>query len=312
MGRLVAMEVFVRVVETGTFSGAARQLHIGQPAVSKTIAQLEERLGVHLLLRSNRGLTPTSAGQKFYERAKRVVEDANEAEQIARGAGAALTGRLRVCAAVSFARLHIVPHLPIFLAQHPELNIEVVMDDRAIDLVEEGIDIALRMGQLSDSALTARKIGRCRRLVLGTPAYFARAGIPATPADLAAHQAIVLIHPAMTPAWLFRQGAVEASVTVQGRMSATAGEGLRAAVLADIGLAVTSEWLFAADLESGSVMPVLEDWELPPLDLWVLFPTGRRASAKARAFVAFVESLIADGKIPAMPDHLAIEHSNLG
>ncbi|ASU37560.1 transcriptional regulator [Herbaspirillum sp. meg3] len=297
MGRLVAMEVFVRVIETGTFSGAARQLRIGQPAVSKIIAQLEERLGVHLLLRSNRGLTPTLAGQNFYERAKRVVEDANEAELVARGTGTALSGRLRVCATVSFARLHIIPHLPAFLAQHPELDIEVVMDDRAVDLVEEGIDIALRMGPLSDSTLTARKIGQCKRLVLGTPAYFSRAGIPLTPADLVTHQAIVLVQPALTSVWNFKQGTTETSVTAQGRVRVTAGEGVRAAVLADIGLSVTSEWLFAAELKEGVVVPVLQDWELVPLDLWSIFPTGRRATAKARVFAAFVEELVSNGKI---------------
>jgi DNA-binding transcriptional LysR family regulator len=292
MGRLVAMEVFVRVVETGTFSGAARQLRIGQPAVSKTIAQLEARLGVHLLLRSNRGLTPTLAGQHFYERAKRVVEDADEAELVARGIGAALSGRLRVCAAVSFARLHIIPHLPLFLAQHPDLDIEVVMDDRAVDLLEEGVDVAIRLGPLSDSSLTARKIGQCRRMVLGTPAYFNQCGVPVTPGDLDTHQALVLVHPTMTSTWNFRKGEAEASVTVRGRVRTTAAEGLRAAVLAGMGLAVTSEWLFAPELKDGLVVPVLEDWALPPLDLWAIYPSGRRATAKGRAFAAFVEGLV--------------------
>jgi DNA-binding transcriptional LysR family regulator len=293
MGRLAAMEVFVRVVETGTFSAAARHLRIGQPAVSKTIAQLEERLGVHLLLRSNRGLTPTLAGQNYYERAKRAIEEVDEAEQAARGAGATLSGRLRVCAAVSFTRLHVIPHLPVFLARHPELDIDVVMDDRAIDLIEEGVDVALRMGALSDSALTARRIGQCRRLVLGTPAYFENAGVPATPGDLEAHQAVILEQPAITTTWTFRRDAIEVPVAVQGRVRVTAGEGLRAAVMAGLGLAISSEWLFAAELKAGLVKPVLQDWLLPPLDLWAVFPTGRRASAKARAFVAFVEEMVA-------------------
>lgn len=297
MGRLVAMEVFVRVVDTGTFSGAARQLRIGQPAVSKIIAQLEDRLGVQLLLRSNRGLTPTLAGQNFYERAKRVVEDANEAELVARGTGTALTGRLRVCATVSFARLHIIPRLPAFLAQHPELDIEIVMDDRAVDLVEEGIDIALRMGPLNDSTLIARKIGQCKRLVLGTPAYFSRTGFPRTPADLVTHQAIVLAQPTLTSVWNFKQGTSEISITAQGRLRVTAGEGVRAAVLADIGLSVTSEWLFASELKAGLVVPVLQDWELAPLDLWSIFPTGRRATAKARVFSTFIEDLVSNGEI---------------
>src|SRR5437867_8469496 len=135
MDRLATMEVFVRVVETGSFSAAARQLHVGQPAVSKTVAQLEERLGVRLLLRSTRGLMPTEAGQNFYERAKRAIEEADEAELAARGANASLSGELRVSAAVTFSRLHIVPRLTVFLAEHPALRVALVLDDQNIDLV---------------------------------------------------------------------------------------------------------------------------------------------------------------------------------
>jgi DNA-binding transcriptional LysR family regulator len=126
------MEAFVRVVDSGSFSRAAKQLRLGQPALSKTIAQLEKRLGVRLLLRSTRGLTPTEAGRNFYERAKRAIEEADEAELTARGAGATLSGRLRICAAVTFARLQVIPRLPHFLAQHPALDVDVVLDDRSI------------------------------------------------------------------------------------------------------------------------------------------------------------------------------------
>jgi DNA-binding transcriptional LysR family regulator len=132
------METLIRVVETGSFSAAARHLRVGQPAVSKSIAQLEERLGVRLLRRSTRGLTPTEAGQNFLERARRVIEEADEAELAARGAGGGLVGRLRISAAVTFARLHLVPRLPAFLAAHPDITIDLVLDDRMIDLIEEG------------------------------------------------------------------------------------------------------------------------------------------------------------------------------
>src|SRR6201990_182154 len=176
MDRLASMETFILVVETGSFSGAARQLRVGLPAVSKTIAQLESFLGVKLLTRSTRGLTPTEAGLGYFERAKRAIEEADEAELAARGAGSGLTGRLRICAAVTFARIHLMPRLPEFLAQHPELQMDVVLDDRPIDLVQEGIDVALRMGRLADSTLTARRIASGRQVVLGSPAYFARAG----------------------------------------------------------------------------------------------------------------------------------------
>ena len=191
MDRLAAMETFVRVVEAGSFSGAAKQLRVGQPAVSKTIAQLEDRLGVRLLLRSTHGLTATEAGRNFYERAKRSIEEADEAELAARGAGSTLSGRLRVSATVTFARLHVIPRLPLFLAEHPALQVDVCLDDGNIDLIEAGVDVALRMGQLADSALTARKIGQSARRVIGAPAYFEAMGVPRTPAELEAHQAVV-------------------------------------------------------------------------------------------------------------------------
>jgi DNA-binding transcriptional LysR family regulator len=292
MDRLTAMETFVSVIEAGSFSGGARRLKVGQPAVSKSVAQLEERLGVRLLLRSTRGLTPTEAGQQFYERAKRAIEEADEAELAARGSGTSLSGRLRVCAAVTFARLHIVPKMKAFLAMHPDLNVDVMLDDRNIDLLEEGVDVALRMGVLGDSSMTARKIGQSRRVVVATPAYLAAHGVPKSPADLAGHQAIVYEQGGGGSAWSFRRGASEAAVVVSGRMRVTAAEGVRAAVLADLGVAVASEWMFAPELGSGAVKVVLKEWTLPPVDLWAVFPTGRMASAKARAFVAFVEDAL--------------------
>jgi len=293
MDRLVAMEAFVRVVETGSFSAAARQLHIGQPAVSKTVAQLEERLGVRLLIRSTRGLTPTEAGQKFYERAKRAIDEADEAEAAARGVSASLSGELRISAAVTFARLHIVPKLAAFLSQHPALTLCVILDDEYIDLIQAGVDVALRMGSLQDSALTARKIGQSPRRVIGAPAYFEKHGEPKVPADLAAHEAIVHDVRAVGTEWTFRKGSTETSVTVNGRVHITAAEGVREAVFAGLGLAVASEWMFAPELERGLVRAVLQDWTLLPTELWAILPTGRRPSAKARAFVAFIEEAMA-------------------
>jgi DNA-binding transcriptional LysR family regulator len=288
MDRLAAMETFIRVVETGSFSGAARQLRVGQPAVSKTVAQLESYLGVKLLTRSTRGLTPTEAGLGYFDRAKRAIEEADEAEVAARGAGTGLKGRLRICAAVTFARIHLVPLLPQFLAQHPDLSMEVVLDDRQVDLVQEGIDLGLRMGKMLDSALTVRRIGRCKRLVLGTPDYFERAGTPATPADLSKHQTVVYLQ-GEGSVWSFRRDSSEVSVKVQSRLKVTAAEGVRAAVLAHAGLTIASEWMFTPELRSGALRAVLSEWSLPPLDLWAVFPTGRAATAKARAFVDFFE-----------------------
>jgi DNA-binding transcriptional LysR family regulator len=292
MDRLAAIEIFVRVIDAGSFSAAARHQGIGQPAVSKAIAQLEDWLGVRLLLRSTRSLTPTDAGRNFYNHAKRTVEEADEAVRAARGVAVGLCGRLRVSAPVCFARLHLVPQLPRFLAKHPDLDLELMLDERSIDLVDEGIDVALIMGAMPDSSMVARKIGQARRLVMATPAYLERHGTPASPGDLQAHQVVIYTRDGVGEACTFRQGTAEATVTPRGRVSITASEGVRAAVLADIGLTIASEWSFTPELISGAVVSVIEDWALAPIALSVVFPTGRLVSAKAREFVSFVESCL--------------------
>lgn len=294
MDRLAAMEAFVRVIDAGSFSGAAQQLRVGQSTISKTIAQLEDRLGVRLVLRSTHGLRPTEAGRNFYERAKRTIDEAEQAEAAARGDATTVQGRLRVSAPVTFARLHIIPHLPVFLSEHPALDVDVILDDGDVDLVEAGVDVALRLGNLVDSALTGRKVGQSRAIVVGARTYFETHGVPQTPAELAAHQAVIYEHQrAGGAAWTFRQGTTEVTVHVRGRLRVTAAEGVREGVLAGLGLSIGgSEWLFAAELKSGQALSVLEDWSLPSVDLWAVLPTGRQASAKARTFIRFIEQQI--------------------
>jgi DNA-binding transcriptional LysR family regulator len=289
MDRLAAIEIFVRVIDTGSFSAAARYQGVGQPAVSKAVAQLEDWLGVRLLLRSTRSLAPTEAGRNFYDHAKRTVEEADEAVRAARGAAVGLSGRLRVSAPVCFARLHVIPRLPDFLASHPQLDLDLRLDERNVDLVDEGIDVALRMGDLPDSSMLVRRIGQARRLVIATPAYLERHGTPTSPDDLQGHQLVIYTHDGVGEACTFRRGAVETTIVPRGRISITASEGVRAAVLADIGLTVASEWSFTPELASGTVVPVMVDWVLAPIALSAVFPTGRLVSAKARAFIAFVE-----------------------
>ena len=280
------------VVDTGSFSAAARRLKVGQPAVSKWVVQLEERLGVKLLVRTTRGLTATEAGLNYYERARRSIEEADGAESAARGAGSGLTGRLRICGAVTFARIHLMPRLPEFLARHPELEMEVVLDDRNIDLVQEGIDVALRMGQLSDSSLTAKRIASGRHVVVGTPAYFERTGKPTAPGDLAAHQAVIYDQEAGGQDWTFQRDDAEIAVILKGRLRVSAAEGVRAAVLANAGIAVASEWMFSPEIADRTVQMVLQDWELPRIDLWAVFPAGRTATTKARTFTLFVQEVM--------------------
>ncbi|MCS3417931.1 DNA-binding transcriptional LysR family regulator [Pseudomonas sp. BIGb0450] len=291
MDRLTAMETFVHVVETGSFSSAAKRMGIGQPAVSKGIAQLEARLAVRLLMRSTRGLTPTEAGLAFFEKAKRAIDEANDADDAARGASHGLSGTLRVSAGVTFSRLQIIPNLGPFLEQHPGLNVDVVLDDRLLNLVEEGIDVAMRIGNLSDSGLTARKIGQSPCRIFGTPAYFERHGEPRSPADLLHHQAVIYSLSEST-CWIFTQGAHQYPVVAHGRLRVTSSEGIRAGVLSHQGVAMTAEWMFLPEIASGEVKAVLTDWELPPRDLWAVLPTGRMISAKARAFIEFVEGVL--------------------
>jgi len=292
MDRLREMEMFVRVVETGSFSAAARDLNMGQPAISKMIAGLEDRLGVRLLVRSTRRLSPTEAGLAFYERALRAIAEANEAEAAAQGAGAGLEGRLRICAPVTFARLHVVPKVGAFLDAHPKLRLELVMDDRNIDLLAENIDAGIRLGVLTDSALIVRKLAQTDRLVVASPAYLARRGVPVTPAELLKHDGIIYGQSAGGQEWLFRRGATETSVRLQPRLTLSAAEGVREAVLTGQGLAISSRWMFAPELRSGEVVAVLEEWSLPPMELWVIYPSGRLTSTKARAFVKWFEKSI--------------------
>jgi DNA-binding transcriptional LysR family regulator len=286
------MEAFVVVVDAGSFSAAARRLNVGQPAVSKLVAQLEDRLGVKLLVRTTRGLTATEAGLHYYERARRTIDEADEAELAARGAGKSLAGRLRVAGAVTFTRIHLMPRLPEFLKRHPDLEIEVVLDDRKVDLVQEGIDVALRMGRLADSSLTAQRIASAPHVVVGTPAYFARTGEPIAPGELAAHEAVTYDQEGGGADWTFARDGAEIAVTLKGRLRVSAAEGVRAAVLAHAGIAIVSEWMFAPEIADGTVKVVLQDWELPRIDLWAVYPAGRTATTKARTFTQFVQEVM--------------------
>lgn len=288
------MKTFVRVVETGSFSAAANDLKVGQSAISKSIIQLEERLGVRLLLRSTHGLTATEAGQAYYNCARRTIDAAEEAELAARKAGASLTGRLRVSAGVTFAGLYLLPRLGRFLAQHPDLTVDFVLDDRPVDPIGEGVDICLRYGPLADSSLIGRKVASTRRVVVSTASYLDRAGLPKTPSELLRHEMVIYSSDRNGgETWVFRKDASEISVTLRGRVRLTSSEGVRAAILSGLGMAVVSQWLFKPELDSGKVRQVLSDWALPEIELWLVFPMGRMPNAKARAFAAFVQTEIA-------------------
>jgi DNA-binding transcriptional LysR family regulator len=312
MDRLAALEIFVRVVDTGSFSAVARHQRIGQPAVSKAVVQLEEWLGVSLLMRSTRSVVPTEAGHIFYERAKRTLEEADEAVSAARGNASGLSGKLRVSTSVCFGRLHVIPNLSSFLAEHPDLDIELVLDDRHLDLVTEAIDVSLRMGAMPDSNMTARRIAEGRRVLVATPAYLQRHGTPTSPGELNRHQSVIYTRGGgdeSWKSWTFRKGTTEIPVVLQGRLQVTAAEGVREAVNCDMGMAVSSEWNFWPELRSGKVVPILADWALPSTNLSAVYPAGHLASTRARAFVAFVERYMGSLSLGSPPLERASVHS---
>jgi DNA-binding transcriptional LysR family regulator len=184
--------------------------------------------------------------------------------------------------------------LSAFLAEHPDLEIELVLDDRHLDLVNEGIDVALRMGAMPDSNMTARRIAEGRRIVVATPAYLERHGTPTSPGELISHQAVIYTRGAESwTSWTFRKATAEVSVVLQGRLKVTAAEGVREAVNCDMALGVSSEWNFSPELRSGKVVAILDDWTLPSTNLSAVYPAGRLATTKARVFVSFVERFMA-------------------
>jgi DNA-binding transcriptional LysR family regulator len=288
------MRSFVRVYEARSFSAAAKGLNLSQPSVSKAVAQLEHELAVQLFLRSTRGLTPTEEGDKFYEHSVRTLDEADLAIRAVRGEDTPLIGRLRVSGTITFMSQHIIPRLPIFMDQHPRLTIDLLLDDGNIGLVAEGAEVALRIGKQANSNLAARKVGQCRRIVIASPDYLAKYGCPKVPSDLVKHAAIVLARSGGGDNFSFFKGDLSTEVQLQPRLRVSALEGLRAGVLAGLGIAVASEWIVQNELDAGHVVEVLTDWSMQNLDLWMVLPNGaRHASSKVRAFIAFVEDQLA-------------------
>jgi len=289
--RLIAMRQFVTVVDCGSFSAAARLLNLGQPAVSKAMAALEDYLGVQLLVRTTRSHALTEAGQRFYDRARIALDEADAAMAAAREEGMSLTGRLRVSAPPSYASLHIIPRLEGFLAEHPGLSLDLVLDDRRVDLVEEGVDLAIRSGTLGDSSLVARRIDSTPRMIAGAASYLDRHGAPDSPAALSGHRLITFTGFTGPATWTFSQGSSSVSAVVEGTIRVSAAEGLRAALFAGLGLAMVTRRMVEAELASGAIRPVLTDWSLPPSDIWALFPSGRRTSRRARLFADWLAGM---------------------
>ncbi|HEX7814042.1 LysR family transcriptional regulator [Dyella sp.] len=303
MDKLQAMQTLVRVVESGSFSAVAREQNTTQSAVSKQVAALERALDAKLLIRTTRSLALTEEGERYFEQARRVVADVAEAETSLKHGSTQLKGWLRVAASGGFGRLKLMPLVQTFLAQHPQVRIDLRLSDGFIDLVEQGIDIAVRIGELADSRLVARQVGTSRRGLIAHRTYLRKLpkGIkpPRTPEDLAQHNCIVYTGSSMRNAWRLQAGAGAAepegtgrSVKVEGNLQTDSSEVVRASVLAGMGICYTPSWLFDDELASGEVVRLLPDWSvLSPVHL--VTPQERRHSAKVRAFGDHVAASLA-------------------
>jgi len=289
MDRLAAIEAFVTVAECGSFSQAAERLHASKSVISRQVGALEAELGARLLHRTTRALTLTEAGRSYLERATRILADLAEANASVGQLQAAPRGRLRVNAPVSFGFLHLAPALPDFLARYPDVAVELTMNDRFVDLVDEGFDVAVRIGKLEDSSLVARKLAPMRRIVGAAPAYLAQRGTPASPDDLTAHECLCYTNLGPSQEWRFvRPDGRAWPVEVRGRLHANNGDALRAAALRGFGIAVLPSFLVGRDVQSGALVSVLEDYMPQDSALYAVYPHARHLSPKVRAFVDFL------------------------
>jgi DNA-binding transcriptional LysR family regulator len=293
--RLLALRAFVRAARSGSFSRAARELGLSQPSVSRILAGLEMEVGAGLLMRTTRRVTLTEAGADYLARVEPLLAGLEEADHAARGTGA-LRGLLRVALSSSFGVREVIPRLPAFLEAHPGLKMDLRVADAKQDLIADGIDVALRLGLLPDSALTSRKIGEAPRLLVASPAYLARRGRPAHPDDLGAHALIIGPGGANPLAWTFTKERDRVSIRPDARLSVGANEAAVAAASAGIGVAMTSLWACRAELARGDLERLLTDWRTDPVEAHAIFPVGRAASPAARAFIDYLAPKLRAGE----------------
>lgn len=290
-GRLQELTVFVRTAESGSFSQAARELRLSQASVSRMVSELERRLDVKLLLRTTRRVTLTDAGAVFLERARRVIAELEEAEDAVRGIDS-LRGTIRVAIPVLYGVRVVIPLMAEFLSLHPLLRVEMTVSDERHDLVAEGVDVAIRLGPLSDSTFGARKLATLDRYIVAAPAYLEARGTPSTPADLAHHDCI--FGPGVTgrESWRFHKGGNVVSVDVQGRVHTNSASGALAGLVAGLGVAMASSAMCGVELKSGALVRLLRSYTLDPVDVHAVFPAGPRPSNKVRAFVNFLANAL--------------------
>jgi DNA-binding transcriptional LysR family regulator len=281
------LAVFVAVAEAEGFSAAARHLGLSKAMISVAVARLEKRLGVRLFQRTTRRLSLTEAGAATLPHAQRSLLAARDAEEAASQTRTSPRGLLRVNAPMSFGLLHVVPALGAFARAFPEVQVDLVLDDRVLDLVEGRFDLAVRIGALPDSGLIAQQLGRSRNVLLAHRDYLARAGTPARPSDLAKHAALLYSLSSTGQRWLFRRGKQRESVRVSGPLKANSSLALRQALLQGLGIARLPTFIAGEDLAAGRLVRVLPDWDLPDQGIHALTTARDHVPRKTRAFIDF-------------------------
>lgn len=298
MDRLLAMQVFVQVVEQGAFAKAAERLGISTSACSRHVADLEAHLDARLLNRTTRRLSLTESGQAFYDRSLQVLADLDEAERAAAMGAARPRGTLKLSCGISFGVRHVARLVGAFVACHPEVRFDVQLADRFVDLVEEGFDLALRIGESPTQNLIARKLGETRLVPCAAPVYLRERGAPAAPADLARHACLTYEYLPSRHVWRFHDRAgAEHAIRVTGPVHANNGDLLVAAAVEGIGIAMEPDFIVAADIAAGRLVRVLAEYAPAPTNIYAVYPSRRHLSAKVRAFVDFLAERFA-----AVPD----------
>ena len=295
MDRLVALAAFARVVEQGSFARAAARLGISTSAVSRHVADLEAHLGGRLLNRTTRRLSLTESGQAFYERAVQLLADLEEAEAAVSAHALAPRGTLKLTCPITFGERYLAPAIAAFAALHPQLTFDVDLSDRAVDIVDEGCDLAVRIGSVGSTALIARMLGRTQLVCCAAPSYVARHGAPETPEDLAHHACLAYAYLADRDMWRFTdaQGA-ERAVRVAGPLGANNGRFLAAIAATGLAIALEPDFIVGDDIQGGRLVRLLPDFRPPSSPIYAVYPSRRHLSAKVRLFVDFLAQRFAD------------------
>ncbi len=291
MERSGEMEVFARVVQEGAFSVAARSLELSPSAVSKLIARLEKRLGARLLTRTTRALTLTEEGEAYYQSVQRILQALDEADRHV--SGDAVRGRLRINASIPFGTMYIAPLIPDFLALHPALSIDLSLTDDVIDLMAQRADVAIRMGNLPNSGLIARKLAESRRVICAAPSYLARKGIPQTPTDLRHHDCVTFNFKRLQSSWPFRADGRDFELSVTGNLQVNNGETMRQMALRGAGIARLGQFHVADDIRAGALVPILETYNPGDLELIsAVYVGGGQLPQRVRSFIDYLAEYI--------------------